>query len=305
MMSIPEQIILKFKESPHYSYPDSINQLMLNATMVILFCIYSVYGLLVAELLSEIPDGYLPLEGIRGILSGQIAVKQGSTAIHPALAELFALTEPIDSQEVLALLKEWIVSIPIAWYIEAGMILFLIPFGIIYVFLSIESRALEGDFSLEHRERIQRLRKKRFAYDKWLLMRAVLSCRLQEGEELPPAKEPILLTEALMQDCTVFYRYLEKKKEASGKTERHQYIFQSLTLALSFMTFAVSNVTESLTIGAAAAAVAFVVAAGIILSGIMACFSNRRKTDGKLIDYMMSLLGDVIFFKTPVERPDI
>ena len=35
MMSIPEQIILKFKESPHYSYPDSINQLMLNATMLI------------------------------------------------------------------------------------------------------------------------------------------------------------------------------------------------------------------------------------------------------------------------------
>ena len=33
-MSIPEQIILKFKESPHYSYPDSINQLMLNATNI-------------------------------------------------------------------------------------------------------------------------------------------------------------------------------------------------------------------------------------------------------------------------------
>lgn len=90
-----------------------------------------------------------------------------------------------------------------------------------------------------------------------------------------------------MKSCETFYRYLEKKQEMSGKTGRYQYIFLSLTL------------------GAIAAVVAFVIAAGTILSWIMAFFLNRGKEDGSLIDYMMNLLGDVIFFGTPVKSPDV
>lgn len=91
----------------------------------------------------------------------------------------------------------------------------------------------------------------------------------------------------IQKDCETFYRHLEKKQEMSGKTGRYQYIFQSLT------------------IGTIAVAVAFVIAAGMIHSWIMAFFLNRGKEDGSLIDYMMNLLSDVVFFGTPVKNPDV